>query len=396
MSDANGPASTPDADAGEGTDAGAQADADAAPPMDNGAPSSTFPAPHAPARALVKLPGPVLAHPTVIPVFFGDDKDRARTESVLASLVGSDYWKNLAEYGVGDIAVGASVVLADKAPATFSLDGIDSVVEGLWLRDVAPAPKPDGTQIYALFFPVQTQVVQVDGSPFCDAGGAYHDSRAMDFAYAITPHCSPSFNEYMLSATHELIEAATDPYPLTNPASAGADAAHVGYRGEVGDLCDYGGSRGGGGFPLFGTTVERIFSNVRAKAGHDPCVPDLGLTYFGAAPEAKDDIQVSDFVLGAVKGKGVVVKAGASAMVTLDLYSERQLAPFKVVADTMDPGTNQPSANIQVSLDRDHGQNGEKLHLTITRTHKNAGGDLVFIRAVSARELWTDFIFVGD
>lgn len=364
--------------------------------VDNGAPSNVFPAPHPAPRQLVKLPGPVLAHPTVIPVFFGDDPERPRTEMVLQSLVGSDYWKNLGEYGVGDIAIGPSVVLADTAPAKFSLEGIDTTVSSLWTRAVNPAPAPDGTQIYALFFPQQTELDQVDGSRFCSSGGAYHDSHGTDYAYAITPHCGPSFDDYMISATHELIEAATDPYPLVSPAWAGADPAHVGFRGEVGDLCDYGGKLNGGGIALLGTRVERIFSNARAKTGHDPCVPDLGLAYFGAAPEAKDDIKVQDVVLGAVPGKGVNVKVGQTVTVTVDLYSDQKLTPWEVSVDTMDLSTHQASTKIEATLDRTKGENGEKLHLTISRKAKSSGGDLVFLRSVSKQSFFSDSIYVGN
>lgn len=364
---------------------------------DNGAPSSVYPAPHAAPRQLVKLAGPVLPHPTVIPVFFGDDADRTRTEALLAALPGSDYWKLLSEYGVNDITIGASVVIADVAPATFSLESIDSKVSALWTRADSPAPAPDGTQIYALFFPTQTQLLQADGSPFCDVGGAYHDSKGTQFAYAITPHCSGSFDEFALSATHELIEASTDPYPLVNPAWAGADPAHIADRGEIGDLCDYGGQIGaGGGVPMFGTTVERVFSNKSALAGHDPCVPDLGVPYFGAAPVVKDDLSYDDAILGSLPAKGVRVKVGETKTITLELFSDRKTSAFSVSVRTSSPLSFSESTSITASLDRRKGENGEKLHLTITRTASSDGGDVVHLLATSQKSMWSDSLFVGE
>ena len=365
--------------------------------VDNGAPSSVYPAPHSAPRQLVKLAGPVLPHPTIIPVFFGDDADRAATETLLAALPGSAYWKQLAEYGVNDITIGASVVIAPTAPTTFSLDGIDTKVSALWTRADSPAPVPDGTQIYAVFFPAQTQLVQADGSPFCNAGGAYHDSKGTQFAYAITPHCGATFDDYALSATHELIEAATDPYPLVSPAWAGADPSHIADRGEVGDLCDYGGRLGGGGgIPMFGTTVERVFSNARALAGHDPCVPDLGVPYFGAAPVVKDDLSVDDFILGTVPAKGALVKVGETKTVTLELFSDRKVPAFGVFVQTVDPGTQGASTSIRATLDRKTGENGEKLHLTITRTAASDRGDVVRLVSTSQDVAWSDSLFVGQ
>jgi len=394
-------AAAPVEDAGAPAEAAAQRppppEPDAGPTVDNGAPSDVFPAPHSAPRRLEKLSGPVLAHPVIIPVFFGDDADRAKTEALLQQLPGSAYWKQLAEYGVGDVTIGASVVIADVAPATYSLESIDTKVSALWTRATNPAPTPDGTQIYAVFFPTQTTLQQADGSLFCDAGGAYHDSQSTSFAYAITPHCSPSFDEFALSATHELIEASTDPYPLVTPAWAGADPAHVADRGEVGDLCDYGGKiGGGGGISMFGTTVERVFSNVRAAAGHDPCIPDLGVPYFGAAPVVTDDLQVMDFVLGDVPAKGALVKVGESKTVTVELFSDRKVAPWNVTVQMLDLATYGPSKTITARLDRIKGENGEKLHLTITRQASSQLGDKIQLISTSSEAAWTDSLFVGQ
>ena len=391
------PADDPGAPSPDAAPQPAPPEPDAGPAVDNGAPSNVFPAPHSSARRLEKLPGPVLPLPVIIPVFFGDDAERARTETLLQQLPGSAYWKQLAEYGVGNVTIGASVVIADVAPATYSLEAIDTKVSALWTRATNPAPAPDGTQIYAVFLPTQTTLLQVDGSPFCSAGGAYHDSKGTSFAYAITPHCSQSFDEFALSATHELIEAATDPYPLVTPAWAGADLAHIGDRGEVGDLCDYGGKiGGGGGIAMFGTTVERVFSNVRAAAGHDPCIPDLGVPYFGAAPVVSDDVRVNDFVLGDLPAKGALVKVGDSKTITVELFSDRKVAPWNVAVQTVDLATFGPSTNITASLDRAKGENGEKLHLTVTRTAASQLGDKIQLVSTSSEAVWTDSLFVGQ
>ena len=370
---------------------------EAGPPVDAGAPDPTYPASHASPRQLLRLAGPVLPHPVVIPVFFGDDADRTKTETLLKQLPGSDYWKLLGEYGVGDLSIGASVVIAETAPTTYSLANIETKVKALWTRAESPAPAPDGTQIYAVFFPTQTKLLQTDGSAFCLAGGAYHDSQDTSYAFAIVPHCSGSFDEFALSATHELIEAATDPYPLVNPAWAGADLAHVADRGEVGDLCDYGGQIGvGGGVALFGTTVERVYSNTMAATGRDPCVPSLGpnVAYFNAAPVVEDDLVSKDVVLGDLPAKGVKVKVGEKKTIELGLFSDREVASWKVSARATNIATYEPSTDITFSWSQTSGANGDKIQLTIERTGASESGENVKIYSSTSKAIWSDSIFV--
>lgn len=55
------------------------------------------------------------------------------------------------------------------------------------------------------------------------------------------------------------------------------------------------------------------------------------MPYFGAAPAVKDDLQVTDFVLGDVPAKGALVKVGESKTVTVELFSDRKVAPWNVI-----------------------------------------------------------------
>lgn len=364
--------------------------------------ANVYPAPHADPRQLTKLNGPVLEHPHVVPIFYGDDADRAATEAILAQLPGSAYWAGLTEYGVADITIEPSVVLATTAPTTYSLADIEKTIADLFTRSASPAPSPDGTQIYTVFFPRQTTVNQADGSPFCDYGGAYHEevsatATTKAFSYAVVPHCSPSFDNYMVSTTHELIEAATDPFPLTNPAWAGTDKNHVGFRGEIGDLCDYGGQLDAIGAPLFGSRVERMFSNARSLKSQDPCFPELGVPFFGAAPRPADDVVVSDFVLGQVSGRGVRVPNGTSKTITLSLFSDRDIGEWRVNAKAYYAQALIPSSNVALSLDGTGGRNGDELHLSITRTSpSDGGGDVIFVTSYSSATFWIDTIYVGE
>lgn len=350
-------------------------------------------------RRIVDVGGPVLAHPTIVPLVYGDDADRARTETLLGALPGSDYWKLFSEYGVGDVTLAPSIEIAATAPTTLS----DATIE----QTLAPfttggaGPLSDGTQIYTLIIPQQTTLQESDGSDFCSYGGAYHESSASStpsFVFAIVPHCAKDdFDSFAVALTHELMEAATDPLPLVTPAWADTDPGHIGFRGEVGDLCDYGGMLSGPGAPLFGTRVERLFSNAAAAKGGDPCVPALGVPYFNAAPVPTDDVSTDDFVLGKLTGRGVKLGVGETKTVALVLGSDPGVPAWQVVVQAVDGETQGQSTAVTTSLDRATGAAGDVLTLTVTRTaHAGSGGDILFVYSADGKEFWTDTILVTD
>jgi hypothetical protein len=344
-------------------------------------------------RQLTKLSGPVMTKPVVVPIFWGDDPDRERTEQLLASLPGSSYWQLLQEYGVGDISIAPSVTVAATSPASYSLNDVESTISAFTAAN-------DGTQIYALMLPKTTTVTNTDGSPFCNAGLGYHMTGTQggsEFIYAVNAHCGGTFDGFAVTVTHELMEAATDPYPLTNPAWAGTDAGHIGFRGEIGDLCDFGGSLTGMGAPLFGTRVERVFSNAKAAKGGDPCAPDVNLPYFVASPVPSDDVTVSDFILGPTPGRGVRVPVGKSKTIPLVLHADRTVPAWTVGATTITAGTFQPSDAIKATVDKTHGAAGDVLTLTIERIASSGDtGDVVLVTSKGATAQWFDTLCVTE
>src|SRR5262249_42285690 len=143
----------------------------------------------------------------------------------------------------------------------------------------------------------------------CESFGGYHDSitldeahGARDVAYAVVPRC-PSFGHLhgvdalTAAESHELIEAATDPYPMTNPAFLEPDQAHLSWLlalggGEVGDMC----AQSPGAFTKFAElpyVVKRSWSNTAAMNSHDPCVPaPPDEVYFNSVPELGDSVTI--------------------------------------------------------------------------------------------------------
>ena len=96
-----------------------------------------------------------------------------------------------------------------------------------------------------------------------------------------------------LALSHELVEAVTDPFVNSNPAYTGIDPDHILWAiaisgAEVADLCEN--EQPVSLVPAdIGYPVQRIWSNVGAKAGTGPCVPvPPGEIFFQAVAELSD------------------------------------------------------------------------------------------------------------
>ena len=165
-------------------------------------------------------------------------------------------------------------------------------------------PDADADTIYTLFYSITN--VSMGGGVGCQDYNGYHNDFQLQngkyVIYAVMPRCPPPVKADTLTdmmaaiASHELIEAATDPLPQDQPAFQTVDADHAGWElvtggTENGDLC--------APFPgVFSRTmpnlpylVQRTWSNVAGAAGHDPCAP-LGVDpYFNSAPVLTDSVQ---------------------------------------------------------------------------------------------------------
>jgi hypothetical protein len=221
----------------------------------------------------------------------------------------------------------------------------------------------------------------------CKSFGGYHSATSVSgasVAYAVLPECPGFFglegvDEVTAVESHEMIEAATDPSPRTDPAYLEPDDGHLYWDlafggGEVADMCT---QLPNAFFQFSGLpyTVQRIWSNTSAAAGHDPCVPELpGEVYFNAAPVLDDVVQYENFVMDAV-----TVPVGSTRTIDVDLFSEGDTGgPWTVEASDAAYLLGQPST-LEVALDANSGQNGDVLHLTIATITTNSYGFGLFL-----------------
>jgi hypothetical protein len=332
---------------------------------------------HGPAPQLIDVGGPVLAQPRTQPIFFtGDATMQAQIEAFDVLLTDSEYWQQTTkEYGVGTITELPTIVVADAPPtSTAALEAmLADKLDGTHTAEGWPAAVDEQT-IYSVFLPAGVVVHDPDGDS-CASYGAFHDEAmgklGESIVFALMPRCNyggPLIDDLTASYSHELIEAATDPFVETDVAYGDSDPDNYVMAfspgAEVGDYCEDVNTayvRLFGGFE-----VQRTWSNAASLAGKDPCVPSTG-AYVAAVPMFTGQLKMDDYYGGTVMTRGVSIPVHTSSEVDLQLISDRPTDDFTVeVADAATFGGGSPE--LTFALDKDTGKNGDILKLTVTRS----------------------------
>jgi hypothetical protein len=387
---------------------------------DDPPPSNTYPAKHPDPPQVITGGGPVLTAPVFVPIFFSNDDatQKASLEDFVAKVGATNYWITaVQEYGVGAATAAKPVELTEAAPATLDDNGVQTWLAGKLNGNDAAFPQPTGNSLYIINYPATTTITMQSGpgggsSQSCQTFGGYHSNLQLDtkhnsmmVAYAVIPRCSGAagLDEMQTttgSTSHEMVEAATDPYPQDQPAYGQVDNDHLFWifgigGGENGDMC----AQNPGAFhqfPELNYTVQRIWSNASVSAGHDPCIPTLpNEVYFNSVPELNDMVTV----LGQYQMLGVQVPVGTTKTIDLDLYSDADThGPWTVKVVDSSTIMGGGASDFKFSLDRNQGQNGEKLHLTITTMKKGQYGVGIFYiisTLGNQKNLWLGLIGEG-
>ncbi len=336
-----------------------------------------YPAPHPPMPQVVSEKGPVMTAPKLVSISFMGDTLQGDIDAFTTQIVAAkDYWSGAtSEYGVGPLSALPPQHLTET-PATALADAdVQQWLTGK-INGGGGFPQPDGNTLYVIYYPATTTVT-LDGGSLCTEFEGYHSDYAITagqyVTYAVVGRCPPpvaglaEIDEVTAEASHEIIEAATDPLPQDKPAYIDVDADHrawelVGGGAEIGDLC--------APFPdsFYNPTgitnlVQRVWSNAAAAAGHDPCQPNGASPYFNAAPVLTEKVTLSG---SSIVTQGVTIPVGTSKTVELDLYSDAPTSgPWKVSALDVTSAFFGDAPALSFSFDKTSGQNGDKLHLTI-------------------------------
>jgi hypothetical protein len=358
-------------------------------------------APHDNPPQVIKLPGPVVATPKIVPIFFQNDATmQGQVEPYLHALVSSDYWsKTTSEYGVGNLTILPTIVSSDTPPTTD--DALKTWIAGN-LDGTHGWPAPDDNTIYTVFLPDGVSLSTPFGSS-CSSFGGYHDegvvsATAARFIYALMPRCDTSIDSMSIVTSHELVEASTDPFPFTAGAYQQTDDPHIIWSftpgGELGDMCEY---VAAASQQLVGQYyVQRTWSNLSAAQGHDPCVPVMPGPYLGAAPVLSDATSV-DLMdgTGPHATNGIQIAAGSSKTIEVDLFSDADAPDWTVKASDASALTG-GGGELSFTWDKTTGHNGDKLHLTITHSKAGQSGGSEFV--ISSRtnnhsvSLWWGYV----
>ena len=366
------------------------------PEVDNGAPSSTYPAPHPAFPVLTNAAGgETLKTPKVYLTYYPSYEFATQVQTFAKTIGATKYWSSaVSEYGVGPITyVGTKELTGETAPATID----DKAIETFFATKIAAGAfgTPDPGTIYTIFFPRSTKITLAGGlggpSESCTTFGGYHSDVAVtvggttaNYAFAVLPTC-PSFaglgaiDALTGSLSHEWAEAATDPFPSTNNGGdstySGVDNEHVIWNvlggAENGDLCAQRPEAFFKSESGFDFVVQSCWSNAAAKKGGDPCIPKFPGVYFNAAPVVSDRVvlDLSAIGGGSVRTLGVKIAKGETKTIEIDLFSDADTkGPFKVTALDAIQQFTKGAPSMSFAWDRTSGVNGEKLHLSVTVT----------------------------
>jgi hypothetical protein len=364
-----------DAGAGDADDAAADAD-DASDDGDTGPPP--YPAPHPAAPQVISLKGPVVTAPKIVPIVFQGDPLAGDIATFMMQLVATtEYWGGAtAEYGVGALTATPVITLAEAAPTTIADSDLQTWLS-MKIASGSPFPPADANTIYGVFYPTGTTIT-MGGGTSCQEFDGYHNDFSSGggyVTYAVMPRCPPAamgvseLDQLTSGASHEFIEAATDPLPQDMPAYGQVDDAHRSWElfggGEVGDVCA---QFGNVFYKPAGITslVQHTWSDKAAAAGHDPCEPDGLKPYFNSAPVLPDNVTMTLMTGEVVTTQGVKIPLHQSKTIEVDLFSDAPTSKAWGVSgiDINSAFLGGPTA-LSFSFDKPSGQNGDKLQLTI-------------------------------
>lgn len=326
----------------------------ASPPDAAGADAAPFmPALHGPRLQVPNQGGPVVAHPELVTVTWTGDPLATTVAEFDAWMATSAYFKDaMSEYGIVPGTDGGAHVLS-PAPAAQITDADLRKILGDAIA-AGSLPPRTADRIYVAYLPPNVTIEQVPGALSCSAFVGYHsafDSAAGKVVYAVVPRC-PSLggaigDAQLLSwnATHEIVEAATDPIKDALAwVSTDFDDRRAALGSELADLCP-------GPVMHEGRVVTGIHSNRAAAAGKRVCVPAAAGFDFGADPSPTN----------------LMLAAGATGTVSFTVYTTGRMGAIHVFSYA---GAGMSS----IKLSKDTANNGDVVTATVTLAQNLAPG----------------------
>jgi hypothetical protein len=214
----------------------------------------------------------------------------------------------------------------------------------------------DAETLLLVYLPAGVALSDAFVSRYCgDGPRAYHRALTLGklkLAYAVLPRCGGEA-DLTATASHEILEAATNPDPsargfafVRDSASAGFTAAGVEPVDPCGLLTMNNHRTLESGF-----VVQRAWSNRAASRGENPCVPSGSGEPYAALVPHEPIIRLT--------------QVGATATVTLAAATNQRLAKWMVSAiEIAKPENAEPC--LKASVDASEVRAGQTIHLHLT------------------------------
>jgi hypothetical protein len=332
---------------------------------------------------VIQLSGRVLAQPKVLPIMYASDAGGTDILAFLQELASTAYWgQTTSEYGVGPLTVLPPITITDPAPTTITDAALESSLANNTSGATPAWGAPDPSTIYLFVLPTGTIEQDTEGACCTDYDGYHYEVTVgsgpsrVALPYALSCSC-PGFDgprvtdlqERTVDMSHELVEAATDPFPNSNPAYTQEDDDDIVWTlvtdGEVADMCEF--NDDANVIPPGSTyMVQRSWSNAAAARLENPCVPAVTSTpYLNAFPQM-GRITYSN-AYGSVLTKGLLIPLGQSRTVNLSLFSASPVPqPWSVASFDYDAEIVGGPAGATLRQDATSGRGGQTIHLTVT------------------------------
>lgn len=324
--------------------------------------------------------GLVLDAARIVTVTWTADPNRATYEAFGDAIGGSDYWKAMKEYGVGPATSGAHVEITDPPQGTMSDTDLESFIKTHVEAAAGGWPGYAPENVYLVYVPEATTLTS-QGADACQIEDGYHyevgDATAPHIVYAVVVekcHGGSDVVEYSTeTASHELVESATDPHAATDFGWAGFDPDHLAWevwqaqQDEVSDACEYYDDSNYLETAPFAYVVQKLWSNESALAGHAPCVHAPAVPYFNVSPQNLEPLDVTlPFYTSAMHTKGFRVPIGTTKKIRFGFYSDapQPAWTFQVFEGT---GLTPPgSSHLTISTTTTSGKNGDVAEVSVT------------------------------
>jgi hypothetical protein len=312
--------------------------------------------------------GPYLRRPRVVTVTFaGDDPVLvSRLERFGSLITRTGWWREVTEgYCVRSDCIrqgrpGAGVRLRSALPARVR----DADIEMLLAREVeAGRIKPlDADTLLLAYLPAGVALSDAFHPLYCGGGPrAFHRALKLGeskIPFAVLPRCGGEA-ELTATASHEILEAATNPDPSARGFAFERAAANAGFTAAGVEPVDPCGLLTIGKHQTLesGFVVQRAWSNRQASLGRDPCVPSrTGGSYVALVPRHP-----------AVR----LTQEVGSLTVTLDAVADRQAPAWAVSALDLTGGQGQEPC-VEVVLDKSAVVSGQTATLTIRARRRDS------------------------